>query len=77
MSRTVQIRNVPDDVHRTLRSRAASSGLSLSDYLLEEILRIAERPSIADTLRRAGSRRAGASAESIVTAVRSGRDRQP
>jgi antitoxin FitA len=39
MSKMIQIRNVPDDLHRTLKARAAEQGLSLSDYLL----RMAER----------------------------------
>lgn len=75
MSHSVQIRNVPDDVHRTLRARAASAGLSLSDYLLADITRLAERPSVADVILRAGSRSGGADVELIVEAVRSGRDR--
>ncbi|MBI2169607.1 MAG: hypothetical protein HYU28_08935 [Actinobacteria bacterium] len=56
MTKTVQIRNVPDDVHATLRSRAAAAGRSLSDYLLEEIERVARRPPIADVLLRASER---------------------
>lgn len=75
MARVVQIRNVPDDTHATLRSRAAAAGVSLSDYLLAELLRVAERPPIADVLARASTRTAGASTESIVEAVRAGRDR--
>lgn len=75
MGKVVQIRNVPDDIHRTLRSRAADAGLSLSDYLLAEIVRVAERPRIADALARATSRSAGVASEAIVEAVRAGRDR--
>ena len=75
MSRTIQIRNVPEEVHRTLRSRAAAAGVSLSDYLLGEIVRVAERPPVADVLARAASRHGGADADAIVDAVRSGRDR--
>lgn len=75
MAKTVQIRNVPDDVHRTLRVRAAAAGLSLSDYLLREVTRVAERPDIADVLARADARTWGVSHEDIVEAVRSGRDR--
>lgn len=41
----VQIRNVPEKLHATLKSRAALSGLSLSDYLLREMARVAERPT--------------------------------
>ena len=75
MSHSIQIRNVPDDVHRTLRTRAAAAGTSLSDYLLRDITRLAERPSVADVIIRAGSRSGGADVDAIVEAVRSGRDR--
>ncbi len=44
----VQIRNMPDSLHRELKSRAALAGMSLSDYLLDEVRRIAERPTIAE-----------------------------
>jgi antitoxin FitA len=46
----IQIRNVPDSLHRLLKSRAALAGMSLSDYLLCEIRQIAERPTL-DELR--------------------------
>jgi plasmid stability protein len=75
MSRTVQIRDVPDEIHRTLRARAAAAGLSLSAYLLAELTRVAERPPVADVLARAGARQGGAGTVEIVDAVRSGRDR--
>jgi len=39
----IQLRNVPDGLHRTLKARAALSGMSLSDYLVAEIRRAAER----------------------------------
>ena len=42
----IQIRNVPDALHRTIKSRAALAGMSLSDYLLNEIRQIAERPTL-------------------------------
>ena len=41
MSVMIQIRNVPDDLHRTLKARAAKAGMSLSDYLLDEVRRVA------------------------------------
>jgi len=46
----IQIRNVPDSLHRRLKSRAALAGMSLSDYLLSEIREVAERPTL-DELR--------------------------
>jgi len=45
MSTMIQIRNVPDELHRTLKARAALAGLSLSEYLLREIRQVAERPT--------------------------------
>ena len=44
----IQLRNVPDALHRTLKARAAMAGMSLSDYLLAEIREIAERPTLAE-----------------------------
>ena len=44
----IQLRNVPDALHRTLKARAATAGMSLSDYLLVEIKEIAERPTLAE-----------------------------
>ena len=48
MSKMIQIRNVPDAIHRTLKSRAALAGMSLSDYLLAELRQIAERPTLEE-----------------------------
>jgi plasmid stability protein len=74
--KTIQIRNVPDDVHRSLSTRAAAAGTSLSNYVLLELERVAERPPVADVLSRARSRSGGTSREAIVSAVRDGRDRE-
>ncbi|HEU0304845.1 MAG TPA: hypothetical protein VFR32_09730 [Gaiellaceae bacterium] len=74
MAKTVQIRDVPDDVHRTLRARAAAAGMSLSDYLLDELRTIAERPPIADVIARAQARHGGASRDAIVRVIREMRD---
>ena len=41
----IQIRNVPDDVHRTLKARAAAEGTSLSDYIVREVTRVARTPT--------------------------------
>jgi antitoxin FitA len=72
--KTIQVRNVPDEVHRTLRTRAAASGVSLSDYALGELERAARRPPVSDLLTRARERAGGASGKAIVAAVRAGRD---
>ncbi len=42
----IQVRNVPDPIHRTLKIRAAAAGMSLSDYLLRELQKITARPSL-------------------------------
>jgi antitoxin FitA len=44
----IQVRNVPDALHRGLKARAAMAGMSLSDYLLRELREIAERPTLAE-----------------------------
>ena len=48
MSKMIQLRNVPDALHRALKARAATAGMSLSDYLLAEIKEIAERPTLTE-----------------------------
>jgi plasmid stability protein len=72
--KTIQVRNVPDDVHRALRVRAAATGVSLSDFALSELERVAEHPPVAELLQRARSRSGGAQSAAIVAAVRAGRD---
>lgn len=53
----IQVRNVPDDVHRKLKERAAREGTTMSDLLLREAERLAERPSLQDMVARVGTRR--------------------
>jgi plasmid stability protein len=48
MERMIQVRNVPDALHRGLKARAAMAGMSLSDYLLRELREIAERPTLSE-----------------------------
>jgi hypothetical protein len=57
MSRMVQIRNVPDTLHRKLKARALDAGQTLSDYLLAELERLAARPTREEMLARLHSRR--------------------
>ena len=57
MSRMVQIRNVPDALHRKLKARAAGAGRTLSDYLLAELERLAARPTRDEMLTRIHSRK--------------------
>jgi len=56
MPRMVQIRNVPDALHRKLKARALHSGQTLSDYLLAELERLAARPTRDDMLARLHAR---------------------
>lgn len=70
----IQIRNVPDDVHRTLKMRAAESGLSLSDYLLQEIERYANRPTLEEVLDRIKRDGPVRLSEDSASAVRAERD---
>ena len=48
MSVMVQIRNMPDDLHRRVKARAAMEGLSLSEYLLREVRNAMERPTLEE-----------------------------
>ena len=57
MSRMIQIRNVPDALHRKLKVRAAGAGQTLSDYLLAELERLAARPTRDEMLARIHGRR--------------------
>jgi antitoxin FitA len=56
MRRTIQVRDVPDVLRRTLKAWAATAGMSLSDYLLGELREIAERPTLADLRERLHTR---------------------
>ena len=44
----LQIRDLPDDVHRTLKARAAAAGTSLSEYARQLLARAAARPTLAE-----------------------------
>jgi antitoxin FitA len=52
MSKMIQIRNVPDELHRALKARAAQMGMTLSDYLLSEIEQVAAKPTMKEWLER-------------------------
>ncbi len=74
MSRMIQLRNVPDELHRRLKTRAAASGQSLSDFLIAEIRAIAERPTPAEIRYRLQQRAPAKVRESVARAVRAERD---
>lgn len=52
MSKMIQVRDVPDSVHGTLKARAAREGMSLSDFIKRELERVAERPTMREWLDR-------------------------
>jgi antitoxin FitA len=76
MTTMIQIRNVPDALHRRLKSRAALAGMSLSDYLLSEIRRVAERPTLDELRARLDRRPETIPSVSPAQAVRAERDPQ-
>lgn len=74
MGRMVQIRNVPDSLHRELKARAALAGQSLSEYLLGIIGRAAQRATPEEMLARLADRTSVQPSESPADAVRAERD---
>jgi hypothetical protein len=74
MSRMIQLRHVPEDLHRKLKARAAVAGLSLSGYLLAEIRRVAERPTVAELRSRLAQRTPVSLKVSPIKAIRAERD---
>ena len=76
MPKTIQIRNVPEGLHRRLKARAAIEGRSLSDYLLEELRRMAERPTLRELRQRIAAREPVALDEPAADVVRAERARE-
>jgi plasmid stability protein len=76
MSKMIQLRNVPDNLHRKLKSRAAMAGLSLSDYLLREVQRVAERPTVTELRQRLAQRTSVNPRISPAKAVRAEREQR-
>jgi plasmid stability protein len=74
MSKMIQIRNVPDDLHRRLKVRAAEQGLSLSDYLLRMADREANTLTIEELSERIRNRGRVAIDVSAVDIIREGRE---
>ena len=77
MKKHIQIRNVPEELHRTLKSRAALAGMSLSDYLLEEARKLAERPTIEELRQRLHQRQPVQKRVNAADLVREGRGPLP
>ena len=74
MPRMIQIRNVPETLHRKLKSRAALAGMSLSDYLLAELGRMAEWPTPEELRQRLAQRSPTDPVPSPAEAIRAERD---
>lgn len=74
MTKMIQIRNVPDGVHRTLKVRAARAGMSLSDYLLTELRDLAQRPTPEEMRAHLEGRAQVLGGESSAALVRSERE---
>lgn len=74
MAKMIQLRSVPDALHRKLKARAAMAGMSLSDYLTAELRRVAERPTVEEMRERLSKLEPVSSSEAIVAAVRAERD---
>lgn len=74
MPKPIQIRNVPDDLHRKLEARAAELGMTLSDYLLSEARELAERPTLQEMLARLDEEEFVALDESPAAIIRRHRD---
>ncbi len=70
----IQIRNVPNALHRQLKSRAALAGMSLSDYLLSEIREVARRPTLDEMRARLAGRPPLTLSMSAAEAIRAERD---
>jgi hypothetical protein len=75
MSAMIQIRNVPEATHRALKSRAALAGMSLSDYLLKEVERIVEQPTMEEMMARLREDGSVSSLTDPVDILREERDR--
>lgn len=74
MPKMIQIRHVPDGLHRRLRARAAMAGMTLSDFLRQELERSAERLTVAELRERLASLQPATVSEAPAAAVRRERD---
>ena len=74
MTKIIQVRNVPDEVHETLRKRAAEERKSLSEYVLGELERVASRPTMSEALARIKEREQIELPMSAAELIREGRE---
>lgn len=74
MSKMIQIRNVPDDLHRELKMRATAAGMTMSDYIKKELSWAGEKDSWEEIHARAKARGSlGLRTEEVVELIREGR----
>jgi hypothetical protein len=76
MSKMIQLRHVPDSLHRRLKARAALSGLPLSEYLIREVSKIAECPTPEEMRERLRQRAPYRGKTSPTDVIRTERDRR-
>lgn len=70
----IQIRHVPDSIHRRLKAKAAMEGMSLSDYLRQEVVEIAARPTVSELRQRLAERSSVRTRVTPAQAIRSERE---
>jgi plasmid stability protein len=75
MPKAIQIRDVPDDVHAVMRARAAAAGMSMSEYLRSELVRLAASPTMDEWLARVAAHppATGVTTQEIVDIIREAR----
>ncbi len=76
MPKMLQVRNVPDDVHATLKRRAAEAGMTLSEFVLRELNRLAVRPTMDEAFKRVERGSSHVTLEDAAETVRALRDEQ-
>jgi plasmid stability protein len=72
----IQIRHVPDTIHRRLKAKAAMEGMSLSDYLRQEVVEIAARPTVSELRQRLAERSSVRTRVTPAQAIRSEREKR-
>jgi plasmid stability protein len=76
MGKMIQLRHVPDSLHRQLKNRATRAGMSLSDYLVREVRKIAERRTMDEIKARLAAMGPSRLKESPTAIIREERDRR-
>jgi plasmid stability protein len=76
MSKMIQLRNVPDGLHRKLKSRAANAGMTLSDFMIHEAQKIAAQPTLEEMRQRLAALPAVKLDVSIADLIREERDKR-